>query len=240
MGSFKLQFSQLGLQQKPQIPAVIITLRISCGGLRNGPRKPMWRTRVLSSEAIQAVQSLKLAQKSPSKLEHVLTTKLGRLLKADLEDALAELQRQNELDLALKVFDFVRKETWYVPDLSLYNNMILMVGKRRMIESVEQLVVQLRSEGLQPDARTYTELMGAYLKVEMVSKAMETYDQMKASGYVPDKLTLTILIRNLEKAGENALSEAIRKECAEYFDYPNKFLEEVERKHPKRKKLVII
>lgn len=63
----------------------------------------MWRTRVLSSEAIQAVQSLKLAQKSPSKLEQVLTTKLGRLLKADLEDALAELQRQNELDLALKV-----------------------------------------------------------------------------------------------------------------------------------------
>ncbi|XP_047937652.1 pentatricopeptide repeat-containing protein At1g62350-like isoform X1 [Salvia hispanica] len=231
MGSFSLQFSQLGLQQKPRISTFTLTLRIRCGGLRNGPRKPMWRTRVLSSETIQAVQSLKLAQKSPSKLEQVLTTKLGRLLKADLEDALAELQRQNELDLALKVFDFVKKETWYVPNLSLYNDMIRMVGKHRMIEMVEQFVVELQNEGLQPDARTYTELIGAYFKVEMVNKAMETYDQMKASGYVPDKLTLTILIRNLEKAGENALSEAIRKECAEYFDYPNKFLEEVERKH---------
>lgn len=129
------------------------------------------------------------------------------------------------------MFDFVKKETWYVPNLSLYNDMIRMVGKHRMIEMVEQFVVELQNEGLQPDARTYTELIGAYFKVEMVNKAMETYDQMKASGYVPDKLTLTILIRNLEKAGENALSEAIRKECAEYFDYPNKFLEEVERKH---------
>lgn len=64
----------------------------------------MWRTRVLSTEAIQAVQSLKLAQNSSSKLEQVFSSKLSRLLKADLLDTLAELQRQNELDLALKVF----------------------------------------------------------------------------------------------------------------------------------------
>lgn len=63
----------------------------------------MWRTRVLSTEAIQAVQSLKLAQKSPSRLEQVFSNKLSRLLKADLLDVLAELQRQNESDLALKV-----------------------------------------------------------------------------------------------------------------------------------------
>lgn len=58
---------------------------------------------MLSTEAIQAVQSLKLAQNSPSKLDQVFSTKLSRLLKADLEDALAELQRQNEFNLALKV-----------------------------------------------------------------------------------------------------------------------------------------
>lgn len=197
---------------------------------------------MLSTEAIQAVQSLKLAQNSPSKLDQVFSTKLSRLLKADLEDTLAELQRQNEFVLALKVFNFVRKEMWYVPDLSLFNDMILMLGKRKMIEVVEKLLLELKNEGLEPDARTYTELIGAYFKVEMVDKAMETYEQLKASGHVPDKLTLTILIRNLEKAGEEALSQTIKKECAEYFDYPNKFLEEVERKSaiPKRKKLIVI
>lgn len=105
MGSLKLQFYQLGLQQKPQMSTFIHkprTVIITCG-LRNGPRKPMWRTRVLSTEAIQAVQSLKLAQNSPSKLDQVFSTKLSRLLKADLEDTLAELQRQNEFNLALKV-----------------------------------------------------------------------------------------------------------------------------------------
>ncbi|KAL7085883.1 hypothetical protein ACP275_14G305200 [Erythranthe tilingii] len=242
MSSFKLDFLQLGFQQKnPQFHTFLRTphkLRITCG-LRNGPRKPMWRTRILSTEAIQAVQSLKLAQ-NPSKLDQVFSTKISRLLKCDLMDTLAELQRQNELDLSLKVFSFVRKEVWYVPDLSLYNDMMKMFGKKKMIETVEQLMLDLRNEGLEPDARTYTELIGAYFTVEMVDKAMLTYELMKASGHVPDKLTLTIVIRNLDKAGEDALSKAVRKECAEYFDYPDKFLDEVDRSFPKRRSLIHI
>lgn len=58
---------------------------------------------MLSIEAIQAVQSLKLSKSNPSKLEQVMGGRLSRLLKADLLDALAELQRQNEVELALKV-----------------------------------------------------------------------------------------------------------------------------------------
>lgn len=58
---------------------------------------------MLSTEAIQAVQSLKLSKSNPSKLEQVMGGRLSRLLKADLLDALAELQRQNEVELALKV-----------------------------------------------------------------------------------------------------------------------------------------
>ncbi|XP_011073946.1 pentatricopeptide repeat-containing protein At1g62350 isoform X1 [Sesamum indicum] len=245
MASFEVQFSQMRLHQKPQISTFLYTphrLRFTCG-LRNGPRKPMWRTRVLSTEAIQAVQSLKLAQSSSCKLEQVFSNKLSRLLKADLLDTLAELQRQNELDLVLKVFqvfNFVRKEVWYVPELSLFNDMILILGKNKKIEMVEQVFLELRNEGLEPDTRTYTELIGAYFKVEMVKKAMETYELMKASGCVPDKLTFTIVIRNLEQAGEEALTETIKKECADYFDYPEKFIEEVERTFPKRKSLVHI
>ncbi|GER38636.1 pentatricopeptide repeat-containing protein [Striga asiatica] len=116
----------------------------------------------------------------------------------------------------------------------------MMLGKNKMIEMVEKLFFELRKEGLEPDARTYTELIGVYFKVEKVEKAMETYELMKSSGHMPDKLTLTILIRNLEKAGEEALSEKIKKECADYFDKPDRFLKEVERKFPKRKSLIHI
>lgn len=186
----------------------------------------------MSTEAIQAVQSLKLA-KSPSKLEQVFNTRLTRLLKADLLDTLADLQRQNELDLALKVFDFVRKESWYAPDISLYNDMILLLGKNKLVQKAEDLFDELKKEGLQPDTRAYTELIGAYFQVDMVDKAMETYTQMKASGCAPDKLTLMIMVRNLGKAGKEELAASVKKDIETYLDDPKKFLQEVERKYAK-------
>ncbi|KAI3764073.1 hypothetical protein L2E82_14073 [Cichorium intybus] len=93
---------------------------ISCG-----LRKPM-RTRrpsdgVLSTEAIQAVQSLKLAARNPSKLHQVFDSKLSRLLKDDLLVAFAELQRQQHLELAVKVrrrFDFSGQTNYFQIQLS--------------------------------------------------------------------------------------------------------------------------
>lgn len=106
MGSLSLSFCQVGLRQNlkipcPKTPSGRLKL-VTCGLRKVGPRKPMWRSRVLSPEAIQAVQSLKLAAKSPDKLEGVFKTRISRLLKADLLDTLSELQRQNEL-VALQV-----------------------------------------------------------------------------------------------------------------------------------------
>ncbi|XP_058094213.1 protein THYLAKOID ASSEMBLY 8-like, chloroplastic isoform X2 [Magnolia sinica] len=241
MGSLQFRFSEVGFSPNPGIstffpfpktpslspPIPIPTSVISCG-LRNGPRKPIWRGRVMSTEAIQAVQSLKLA-KSASKLEEVLDRRISRLLKADLMAALVELQRQNELEIALQ------KEVWYKPDLSLYCNMIFMLGKNKLIGIAEELFSELKKEGLKPDTRTYTEMMGAFLQVGMVEKAMETYTLMKESGCSPDKLTLTILIRNLEKAGEDELVSSVKKDCADYMDFPERFLDEVKQKHVKRK-----
>ncbi|OVA08803.1 Pentatricopeptide repeat [Macleaya cordata] len=202
---------------------------ITCG-LRSGPRKSLWRSRVLSTESIQAVQSLKLAR-STDKLEEVFSSRVSRLLKEDLIATLTELQRQNEWELALKVFEFVRNELWYKPDLSLYSDMIYMFGKNKLIETAEDLFFKLKKEGLKPDTRTCTEMIGAFLQVGMVEKAMETYRSMKESGCAPDKLTLTILIRNLEKAGEEELASTVKKDCEEYVDSPEKFLEEVGRKY---------
>ncbi|KAK9033219.1 hypothetical protein V6N11_018254 [Hibiscus sabdariffa] len=205
---------------------------VTCG-LRGGTRKPLWKSRVLSTEAIQAVHSLRLAN-SDSKLHHVFSTRLSRLLKADLLDTLAELQRQNEFHLALKVFEFVRKEVWYKPDMSLYCDMIQLLGKNNMIEMAEQLFAQVKKDGLKPNTRAYTELIGAYLQVGLIEKAMETYDRLKASGCSPDKLTFTILIRNLEKAGKEELAAVLKKDCIEFLEYPERFLEDVKKKHERK------
>lgn len=242
MGSFGLPFLQAGISLKRQIrssvaPSASSLTLVTCG-LRGGPRKPLWRSRVLSTEAIQAVQSLKLA-KSDSKLEYVFRNRLTRLLKSDLLDVLAELQRQNEINLALKVFEYAQKEGWYRPDISLYSDMILMLGKSKMIEGAEKIFTEIKKEGL-TDTRAYTEMIGAFLQVGMVDKAMETYGSMKASGCAPDKLTFTILIKNLEKAGEEDLAMTVKQDCAEYIDSPERFLEEIGKKYPKRRSLNLV
>ncbi|XP_068651176.1 pentatricopeptide repeat-containing protein At1g62350-like [Aristolochia californica] len=232
IGKGRIRFHQVG-QCSLSMLTVPSSLKITCG-LRGGQRKPLWRSRVLSTEAIQAVQSLKLA-KSSSKLEDVLNSRITRLLKADLVATLVELQRQNEWEIALKVFENLRKEVWYKPDMSLYCDMIFMLGKNKLIGMVEELVSELKKEGLKPNTRTFTELIGAYLQVDMIEKAMDTYRLMKESGWEPDKLTLTILIRNLKKAGEEELAYAVKNECAEYMDYPKRFLKEVKKTYRKRK-----
>ncbi|KAL5990875.1 hypothetical protein ACLOJK_011780 [Asimina triloba] len=220
----------LPFSRKASILTPIPRISISCR-LRGG-RKPLWRSRVLSTEAIQAVQHLKLA-KSTSKLEEVFYKRLSRLLKADVIAVLDELRRQNEWEMALKVFKFVQKEVWYSPDLSLYSDMIMVLGRNKLIEIAEELFSELKKEGLKPDTRAYTEMIGIYLRMGMVEKAMETYTLMKESGCVPDKLTLTILITNLEKAGEEELVSAIKRECADYMDFPRKFLDKVKENHGK-------
>ena len=116
---------------------------------------------------------------------------------------------------------------WYRPDLSLYCDMIQLLGRNKLIEMVEELFEELKQEGLEPDTRAFTEVIGAYLQVDMIDKAMEMYGLMKKSGCPPDKLSFTILIRNLEKVGEEELASSIKKECADYMDNPKKFLIEV-------------
>ncbi|PKI53793.1 hypothetical protein CRG98_025799 [Punica granatum] len=118
--------------------------------------------------------------------------------------------------------------------------MIHLLGRNKMIERAEDLFSEMRRCGLEPDTRTYTEMIGAYFKVGMIEKAIETYEVMKAEGCTPDRLTLTILIRNLDNHGEEALAANVKKECYEYMDSPRKFLEEAQRKYPKRKSINLV
>lgn len=122
----------------------------------------------------------------------------------------------------------MRKEEWYQPDLPLYCDMILLLGKNKLIDMAEEFFSELKKEGLQPNTRAFAEMIGAYIRVDMIEKAMETYELMKASGCAPDRLTFMILIRNLEKAGKEELAAMVKKECVEYVDSPERFLEEVE------------
>jgi len=190
-------------------------------------RGPLWRGRILSTEAIQAVQSLRRAKGDPQRLEKAFASKIPRLLKKDLLAVLQELQRQDQCDLALQVFKAVRTETWYKPNLSLHADMIMMLGRNKRIEELEAVLLEMQKEGLRPDTRVCTEIIGAFIHVGMVQNAMETFELMKQTECDPDKSTFTILIEGLQSLGEVGLATAVRAQCVQYLDEPLEIFEDV-------------
>lgn len=196
-------------------------LQLVCSSRNPGkPRGPLWRGRNLSNESLQAVQELKRAKGNHASVLTVLNTKISRLLKPDLVAVLGELQRQDECELALQIFDVVRKEIWYKPDVVLYVDMINTLGRNNLIEDVEKLTIFSREEGIQPDSRFYTAVIGANLRSGKIPKAMEVYDEMKKNGCFPSELTYGILLKGLHDSGEVDLAIALEAEYEAAIKYP--------------------
>ncbi|XP_068644541.1 pentatricopeptide repeat-containing protein At1g62350-like [Aristolochia californica] len=201
--------------------------RVKCSLRDKGlKKKPLWRkAQDMSTEAIQASRALKLAfsdhQNVEQKIAAVFLSKISRLLKADLLSLLSHLQRSNFCTLAVKVFEHARKETWYKPDIVLFYDMIYMLARNELVEEAEFYFIQLQLEGLQPDWRVFTEMIGAYMEVGMVDKSMEMYTSMKELGCKPSELTYKILINNLVRFGRDDLVELVKKEVDENLDEPD-------------------
>ncbi|KAG9445141.1 hypothetical protein H6P81_016481 [Aristolochia fimbriata] len=203
--------------------------RLRCGLRDKGlSKKPFWRTsQDMSTEAIQASRALKLAfsdnQNPEQKIAAVFASRISRLLKADLLSLLSHLQRSDCCALALKVFEYARKEIWYKPDIALYYDLIYMLARNEAVEEAERYFGLLQMEGLRPDSRVFTEMIGAYMEVGMVDKAMDVYAKMKESNCKPTQLTYKILINNLVRFGRDDLVDLLKKDVGEIMEDPDLF-----------------
>ncbi|KAE8008935.1 hypothetical protein FH972_005393 [Carpinus fangiana] len=197
---------------------------------RSKNRKPLQKGRNLSIEAIQTVQALKRAQKDQPSLDREFHSKFKRLLKLDMIAVLRELLRQNQCFLALKVFKDIRKEYWYRPQVSLYADMIKVLGSNGLFEHVELLHSYLKTEasGLGLEIEGFNALLRALVNSNHTKLAMECYYLMKQVGCDPDKSSFTILITALESNGETGVSAVLRQDAQMYYGEDLEFLEEEE------------
>lgn len=139
----------------------------------------------------------------------------------------------------------MKKEDWYKPDQSLHCDMIYMAGKNKQIEVAEELFSSIRNQqGLRPpDSRAYTEMIGVYLQVDRLDKAMEIYNSMKEerSGCSPNELTFTIFMKKLQTSEEHKhLVSDLKEDCQRFLEYPEKFLEQIDTKYPKRRPFKLV
>ncbi|EPS64983.1 hypothetical protein M569_09798, partial [Genlisea aurea] len=162
------------------------------------PRGPLWRgKKLIGKEALFVVQGLKRFKDDEEKMDTFVNTHVLRLLKLDMVAVLVELERQEEVDLAIKVFRIIRKQDWYAPDVYLYKDLIVSLARRRKMDKVMELWGDMKKEDLFPDSQTYTEVIRGFLLHGSPADAMNVYEDMKRSPELPEQLPFRVLLKGL-------------------------------------------
>ncbi|KAJ9559646.1 hypothetical protein OSB04_004806 [Centaurea solstitialis] len=199
-------------------------LTVRCGPRDN--RGPLHKGRTLSIEAIQAVQSLKRSNRSnPTATNNndVVSKTLSRLVKSDLIATFNELIRQDQFDLALKVFSAVRSEFWYKAELSLYAKLVTAMASKGMENEIVSLIVDLDPTAVvEADSKGLITLIKALLAADMAESTVRIYEMMKAGGWrcktATDEYVGKVLSRGLRRLGKKKVADEIDLEIGRVGD----------------------
>ncbi|KAI3707255.1 hypothetical protein L6452_25603 [Arctium lappa] len=162
------------------------------------PRGSLWRgKKLLGKEALFVILGLKRVKDDEEKLDKFVKTHVSRLLKMDMVAVLNELERQEEVHLAVKMFWVIQKQDWYQPDVYLYKDLIISLAKSKKMDEAMKLWESMKKENLYPDSQTYTEVIRGFLRFGSPADAMNIYEDMKQSPDPPDELPFRILLKGL-------------------------------------------
>ncbi|KAJ1697139.1 hypothetical protein LUZ63_005651 [Rhynchospora breviuscula] len=197
-------------------------IQITCG--TRGNRPPLQCGRALSSESILAIQSLKRLSLSTNPDRSFPTSTFSRLLKPDLVAIISELNRQNQPQLALMVFSFLRTDPSYKTDLSLYASLISSFGESRSEDAgmkVDELVSDLmkeKSDGFKEEERMkVTRVVRALVKAGRGEAVKRVYQEMKRCGFEADEYLFRVLVRGLKRLGEEVAAKEVENDFKEWW-----------------------
>ncbi|KAK3025645.1 hypothetical protein RJ639_040631 [Escallonia herrerae] len=162
------------------------------------PRGSLWRgKKLIGKEALFVVLGMKRFKDDDEKLDRFIKTHVSRLLKLDMVAVLNELERQEEVALAVKMFWVIQKQDWYQPDVYLYKDLIIALAKSKKMDEAMRLWESMRKEDMFPDYQTYTEVIRGFLRYGSPADAMNIYEDMKQSPEPPEELPFRILLKGL-------------------------------------------
>ncbi|OMO68130.1 hypothetical protein COLO4_29868 [Corchorus olitorius] len=169
----------------------------------------------MTKEGLIAAKELKRLQSNPIRLERFISSNISRLLKSDLVSVLAEFQRQDLVFLSMKLYDVVRKEIWYRPDMFFYRDMLMMLARNRKVDESRRVWEDLKREEVLFDQHTFGDLVRAYLDSGLPSEAMDIYNEMRRSPDPPLSLPFRVILKGLLPYPE--LREKVKDDFLELF-----------------------
>ncbi|GMI78010.1 EMBRYO DEFECTIVE 3123, Thylakoid Assembly 8 [Hibiscus trionum] len=211
-----LRFNPTSIPSLRPLPTRKSFTPIRCGP--RGNRGPLVKGRVLSTEAIQAIQALKRAHRnSPSTTTLTPLPSLSRLIKSDLIAALRELLRQDQCTLALQVLCTVRSE-YPPPDLALYADVVAALARNRLMDEIDGLIEELGSIECDDEkalVRLIKGVVGAGRKESTVRICRLMKENGIGSRRKVGEYVVKVLSKGLRRFGEVDLALEVEREFSE-------------------------
>ncbi|XP_071709687.1 pentatricopeptide repeat-containing protein At1g62350 [Rutidosis leptorrhynchoides] len=193
----------------------INTITSSCSS-SSSPSLSIWRRKKeIGKEGLIIAKELKRLQSSPVRLERFMKSHVSRLLKSDLVSVLFEFQRQDLVFLSMKLYDVVRKEIWYRPDMFFYRDMLMMLARNKKIDEVKRVWQDLKNEQVHFDQHTFGDIIRAFLDSGLPLEAMMIYDEMRRAPDPPLSLPYRVIMKGLLQYPE--LREKVKDDFLELF-----------------------
>ncbi|ESQ32426.1 hypothetical protein EUTSA_v10004021mg [Eutrema salsugineum] len=141
---------------------------------------------ILRREATKAIIEKKNGPTNSKKL-------LPRTVLESLHERITALRWES----ALQVFELLREQLWYKPNVGIYVKLIIMLGKCKQPEKAHELFEAMISEGCVVNHEVYTALVSAYSRSGRFDDAFTLLERMKSShNCQPDVHTYSILIKS--------------------------------------------
>ncbi|CAN6557542.1 unnamed protein product [Malus baccata var. baccata] len=187
--------------------------RYFSGGSKASVSRPslsIWRRKKeMGKEGLMVAKELKRLRSQPLRLDHFIHSHVSRLLKSDLLAVLAEFQRQDQ------IYDVVRKEIWYRPDMFFYRDMLMMLARNKKVDEAKKVWGDLKREEVLFDQHTFGDIMRAFLDSGLPLEAMEIYGEMRQSPDPPISLPFRVILKGLLPYPE--LREKVKDDFLELF-----------------------
>jgi pentatricopeptide repeat protein len=95
-----------------------------------------------------------------------------------------------------QVFELVRLQEWYHPDVRTYIKLLTMLGNCKKPEEAAKLFDNMLEDKVRPTTAIFTALLNIYTKSNLLDKALNLFKSMpKFEGCAPDVYAYTAMIK---------------------------------------------
>ncbi|CAH2044731.1 unnamed protein product [Thlaspi arvense] len=158
-------------------------------------RKEDMNTKIASRKAISIILRREATKAIIEKKKGPTNSK--KLLPRTVLEALHERITALRWESALQVFELLREQLWYKPNVGIYVKLIVMLGKCKQPEKAHELFQAMIGEGCVVNHEVYTALLSAYSRSGRFEAAFTLLERMKSShNSQPDVHTYSILIKS--------------------------------------------